>query len=86
MGARRVDGCVETVVDASLYITKNQYNVGGLALYGRLLEVRRLTGRYWPSGRWGYPLPIRVEGVAEGGDGTPRGGVCWTGGGWRSWA
>jgi hypothetical protein len=47
-------------------VTKNQYNGGGLALYGRLLEVRRFTGRYWPSGRWRRLLPIRVERVAEG--------------------
>jgi hypothetical protein len=24
-----------------LYLTKNQYNEGGLVLYGRLLEVRK---------------------------------------------
>jgi len=55
VGARRVDDCVETVVDASLYMTKNQYNGGGLALYGRLFEMRRFSGRYWPSGAASFP-------------------------------
>jgi len=50
-----VDGCVKAVVGASLYVTKNQYNVDGLALYGRLLEVRRFTDRYWPFGASSSP-------------------------------
>jgi hypothetical protein len=35
---------------AFLYLTKNQYNEGALVLYGRLLKVRKFSGRYWPSG------------------------------------
>ena len=65
-GARRVDSRIKAGVGVFLYVTKNQYNEGGLALYGRLLEVRKFSGRYWPSGRWRYLLPIKVGKVAEG--------------------
>ncbi len=44
-----------------LYLTKNQYNEGGLVLYGCLLEVRKFSGRYWPSGEWHYFLPISSQ-------------------------
>jgi hypothetical protein len=65
-GAKRVDKRVKTGVGVFLYVTKNRYNEGGLVLYGRLLDVRKFSGRYWPSGRWRYLLPVRVERVAEG--------------------
>ncbi len=65
-GANRVDSRVKAGVGVFLYVTKNWYNEGGLVLYGRLLEVRRFSGRYWPSGRWRHLLPIRVERAAEG--------------------
>jgi DNA-directed RNA polymerase subunit RPC12/RpoP len=65
-GAGRVDSRVKAGVGVFLYVTKNQYNEGGLVLYGRLLDVREFSGRYWPSGKWRYLLPIKVERVAEG--------------------
>jgi hypothetical protein len=65
-GARRVDSRVKAGVGVFLYVTKNQYNKGGLALYGRLLDVREFSGRYWPSGEWHYLLPIRAERAARG--------------------
>ncbi len=65
-GVGRVDSRVKAGVGVFLYVTKNQYNEGGLALYGRLLEVKKFSGRYWPSGRWRHLLPIRVEKAAEG--------------------
>jgi hypothetical protein len=64
-GVRRVDRRIKAGVGVFLYVTKNRYNGGGLALYGRLLEVREFTGRYWPSGRWRHLLPIRAERAAE---------------------
>jgi len=65
-GARRAGRRVKAEVGVFLYVTKNQYNGGGLALYGRLLGVKEFSGKYWPSGRWRLLLPIRVEKVAEG--------------------
>ncbi len=65
-GANRVDSRVKAGVGVFLYVVKNWYNEGGLVLYGRLLEVRRFSGRYWLSGRWRHLLPIRVERAAEG--------------------
>jgi hypothetical protein len=40
-----VDRRVKAVVGVSLYATKNQYNEGGPALCGYLLEVRELSDR-----------------------------------------
>jgi hypothetical protein len=76
-GARRVDRRVKMGVGVFLYVTKNQYNGGGLALYGRLLEVKKFSGRYWPSGRWRYLLPIKVERVAEGVMESPNDPAKW---------
>jgi hypothetical protein len=47
-------------------LRENRRNSGRPALYGRLLDVREFSGRYWPSGMWCYLLSIRVERVAEG--------------------
>jgi DNA-directed RNA polymerase subunit RPC12/RpoP len=65
-GASRMDSRIKAGIGVFLCVTKNQYNEGGLALYGRLLDVKKFSGRYWPSGKWNYLLPIRVERVAEG--------------------
>ena len=65
-GASRVDSRVKAGVGVFLYVAKNQYNEGGLVLYGRLLDVREFSGRYWPSGEWRYLLPIKAERAAGG--------------------
>jgi len=36
---------VKAEVGVFLYVTKNQYNGGGLALYGRLLGVKEFSGK-----------------------------------------
>jgi len=56
-----VDSRVKAGVGVFLYVTKNQYNEGGLVLYGRLLDVREFSGRYWPSGEWRHLLPIKSQ-------------------------
>ena len=72
-----MDSRVKAGVGVFLYVTKNQYNEGGLVLYGRLLDVRKFTGRYWPSGKWHYLLPIKVEKIAEGVIESPNAPTKW---------
>ena len=62
---------------AFLYLTKNQYNEDGLVLYGRLLEVRKFSGRYWPSGEWRYLLPIKAQRAAGGAVESPSDTASW---------
>jgi len=76
-GASRVDSRVKARVGVFLYVTKNQYNEGGLVLYGRLLDVREFSGRYWPSGEWHYLLPIKAEKAAEGVIESPNDPTKW---------
>jgi DNA-directed RNA polymerase subunit RPC12/RpoP len=76
-GTKRVDMRIKAGVGVFLYVTKNQYNGGGLALCGRLLDVREFSGRYWPSGRWRYLLPVKVERVAEGVMESPNDPAKW---------
>ena len=76
-GTRRVDSRVKAGVGVFLYVTKNQYNEGGLALCGRLLDVREFSGRYWPSGKWRYLLPIKAEKAAEGVVESPNDPTKW---------
>ena len=76
-GAGRVDSRVKAGVGVFLYVTKNQYNEGGLVLYGRLLDVREFSGRYWPSGEWRHLLPIKTEKVAEGVIESPNDPAKW---------
>ncbi len=64
-GAKRIDNRIKKGVEVFLYITKNQYNEGGLALYGTLLDVKELGEKYWPQGEWLYLLPIKVEKIAK---------------------
>ena len=64
-GARRIDSRVKKGVGVFIYVTRNQYNEGGLALYGTLQDVRELNARYWPQGEWNYLLPIAVSKVAN---------------------
>lgn len=72
-----MDSRVKAGVGVFLYVTKNQYNEGGLVLYGRLLDVREFSGRYWPSGEWHYLLPIKTEKVAEGVIESPNDPAKW---------
>jgi hypothetical protein len=60
-----------------LYVTKNQYNEGGLVLYGRLLKVGKFSGRYWPSGEWRYLLPIKAQRAAGGAVESPNDTASW---------
>jgi hypothetical protein len=60
-----------------LYLTKNQYNEGGLVLYGRLLEVRKFSGRHWPSGECRYLLPIKAQGATGGVVESPSDTASW---------
>jgi len=76
-GAGRVDSRVKAGVGVFLYVTKNQYNEGGLVLYGRLLDVREFSGRYWPSGEWRHLLPIKTEKAAEGVVESPNDPAKW---------
>jgi len=51
---------------ALLYITKNEYNGGGVALYGVLMEPEFLEERYWPEGLYPILLPIKAVKFARG--------------------
>lgn len=64
-GARRIDSRVKKGVGVFIYVTRNQYNEGGLALYGTLHDVAELKERYWPQGEWSYLLPIAVNKIAK---------------------
>lgn len=64
-GAKRIDSRVKRGVGVFIYVTRNQYNEGGLALYGTLLDVGELKERYWPHGEWNYLLPIAVGKIAK---------------------
>jgi len=43
-----------------LYISRNKYNEGGIALYGVLMELEFLEERYWPEGLYPILLSIKV--------------------------
>ena len=60
-----------------LYLTKNQYNEAGLVLYGRLLDVRKFSGRYWPSGEWHYLLPVKAQRAVGGVVESPSDTASW---------
>ncbi len=65
-GFKRVDARVKSGIDVFIYVTRNEYNEGGIALYGTLKEVAKASVRYWPEGEWAYLAPIAVKATAPG--------------------
>lgn len=65
-GAKRVDQRVRPGAGVLLYVNRNQFNEGGVALYGELAEVGELKERYWPQGDWPLYLVLKVKATAEG--------------------
>lgn len=65
-GAKRVDQRVRPGAEVLLYVNRNQFNEGGVALYGELVEVGELKERYWPQGDWPLYLVLKVKAIAEG--------------------
>jgi len=65
-GAWRRSSLYEEGAKALLYISRNEYNGGGVALYGVLMEPEFLEERYWPEGDYPILLPIKTIKFARG--------------------
>jgi len=49
-----------------LYLSRNEFNNGGIVLHGELLRPFETSERYWPEGEWSVILPIKVLKFAKG--------------------
>jgi len=65
-GARARSSLLVEGSKALLYLSKNEFNDGGIVLYGELLRPFETSERYWPEGEWSVILPIKVLKFAKG--------------------
>lgn len=63
-GLGRFDRRIKNNMDVLLYITKNNYNEGGVVLYGTVVEVKESQIKYWPIGAWKHIIVISVKALA----------------------